>query len=70
MACRPGEIGLVRDGGVRGIVCRRTLLGDTIDYRVKVGAQEIRVQQNVRKPLFEEGQLCGLVFPQVHWYAE
>jgi iron(III) transport system ATP-binding protein len=70
LACRPGEISLVRDGGVRGIVSRRTLLGDIIDYRVKVGAQEIRVQMSIRKPLFEEGQACGLVFPQVHWYAE
>ena len=69
MACRPGEIGMVRDGGVRGFVCRRTLLGDIIDYRVKIGAQEIRVQQSVRKPLFAEGQTCGLVFPQVHWYV-
>jgi iron(III) transport system ATP-binding protein len=70
MACRPGEIGLVRDGGVRGSIGRRTLLGDIIDYRVKVGSQEIRVQLSVRKPLFEEGQACGLVFPQVHWYTE
>ncbi|MEI7670938.1 MAG: ABC transporter ATP-binding protein [Deltaproteobacteria bacterium] len=69
MACRPGEIRMVLDGGVRGRVCRRTLLGDIIDYRVKIGPQEIRVQQSVRKPLFEEGQVCGLVFPQVHWYA-
>ncbi len=69
LACRPGEIGLVQEGGVRGIIHRRTLLGDIIDYRVKAGSQEIRVQVSVRKPLFEEGQPCGLVFPQVHWYA-
>ena len=70
LACRPGEIGLAEDGGVRGLICRRTMLGDTIDYRVKVGAQEVRVQQSVRKPLFAEGQPCGLIFRQVHWYAE
>jgi len=69
MACRPGEIEMVPEGGVRGIVHHRTLLGDIIDYRVKVGAQEVRVQRCVRKPLFEEGQACGLVFPRVHWYA-
>jgi iron(III) transport system ATP-binding protein len=70
LACRPGEIGMVQDGGVRGVICRRTLLGDTIDYRVKVGTQEIRVQMSVRKPLFEEGQACGLVFSQLHWFTE
>jgi iron(III) transport system ATP-binding protein len=69
LACRPGEIQMVREGGLRGIVARRTLLGDTIDYRVTVGPQEVRVLQSVRKPLYAEGDPCGLALPKVHWYA-
>jgi len=69
LACRPGEIELLRDGGVRGLITRRTLLGDIIDYRVRVGPQEVRVQRNVRQPLFDEGAACGLRFTRLHWYT-
>ena len=70
LACRPGEIDLARDGGVRGVVVRRVLLGDIIDYRVTVGSTEVRVQRNVRKPVFNEGDPCGLTFSTLHWYDE
>jgi len=70
MACRPGEIEMVPSGGVRGVVTRRVLLGDIIDYRVQVGPSEVRVQRNVRKPVFSEGDQCGLVFSALHWYDE
>jgi hypothetical protein len=59
---------LISTGGVRGVIARRVLLGDTIDYRVTVGGQEVRVQQSVRRPLFDEGQACGLAFDALHWY--
>ena len=45
-------------------------MGDIIDYVVKVGPTEVRVQRNVRKPLFGEGDRCGLVFAALHWYDE
>ena len=70
LACRPAEIEMVPTGGVRGVVTRRVLLGDIIDYVVKVGSTEVRVQRNVRKPLFGEGDRCGLVFAALHWYDE
>ena len=70
LACRPAEIEMVPTGGVRGVITRRVLLGDTIDYRVKVGPTEVRVQRSVRKPLFGEGDRCGLVFAALHWYDE
>jgi len=54
----------------RGVVGRRVLLGDIIDYRVNVGPTAVRVQRNARKPLFNEGDACGLVFSAVHWYDE
>jgi iron(III) transport system ATP-binding protein len=68
LACRPAEIEMVRVGGVRGVVTRRVLLGDIIDYRVQIGPTEVRVQRNVRKPVFAEGEACGLVFAALHWY--
>jgi iron(III) transport system ATP-binding protein len=70
LACRPAEIEMWQEGGVRGTVVRRVLLGDTVDYRVRVGSNEIRVQRNVRKPMFAEGDPCGLAFSRLHWYAE
>jgi hypothetical protein len=70
LACRPGEIEMVPTGGVRGVVSRRVLLGDIIDYRVQVGPAEVRVQRNVRKPVFSEGDPCGLHFSVLHWYDE
>ncbi len=68
LACRPGEVEMVANGGVRGVVSRRVLLGDIIDYRVKVGTVAVRVQRNVRRPMFDEGDACGLVFASIHWY--
>lgn len=68
LACRPSEIDLARDGGVRGLIKRRVPLGDTIDYRVMVGAAEVRVQRNVRKPMFAEGERCGLCVGRLYWY--
>jgi iron(III) transport system ATP-binding protein len=68
LACRPGEIELIPSGGVQGVITRRVLLGDIIDYRVRVGAAEVRVQQSVRKPLWGEGERCGLRFSTLHWY--
>jgi len=70
LACRPAEIEMVQSGGVRGVVTRRVLLGDIIDYRVRVGASEVRVQRSVRKPLFHEGDQCGLVFSNLYWYDD
>ena len=69
LACRPGEIAMQPRGGVAGTITRRVLLGDTVDYRVRVGRQEVRVQQSVRMPLFDEGAPCGLAFPRIRWYA-
>jgi iron(III) transport system ATP-binding protein len=68
LACRPGEIEMVPTGGMRGVVTRRVLLGDIIDYRVRIGTTEVRVQRNVRKPMWREGEPCGLVFSALHWY--
>jgi len=68
LACRPSEIELVSDGGTRGIVKRKVNLGDIIDYRVEIGAIEVRIQRNRRKSLFNEGETCALKFNRLFWY--
>ncbi len=68
IACRPSEIDLVANGGLRGIVKRKVYLGDILDYRVNVGDTEIRVQMNRRKGIFNEGDVCSLRFNRLLWY--
>jgi len=68
LACRPSEIDLIRDGGLKGIVKRKVYLGDILDYRVNVGDTEIRVQMNRRKGVFNEGDVCSLRFNRLLWY--
>lgn len=70
LATRPSEIDFVEvdQGHVRGIVKRRTYLGEIVDYAVMVGDQEIRIQKTVRKPGPQEGETCGLKFLFPHWY--
>jgi len=68
LACRPSEIDLQKDGGVRALVKRKVYLGDIIDYRVMVGDTEVRVQKSRRSPSFSEGESCCLRFSQMHWY--
>ena len=49
LASRPSEIDFVNEGnvaGVRGIVSRKAFLGEIIDYQVKIGPQEVRVQRD------------------------
>ncbi|HEY8391797.1 MAG TPA: ABC transporter ATP-binding protein [Capillibacterium sp.] len=70
LACRPSEIQFVSagEGGVRGVVKRRSFLGEVIDYRIMVGATEIRVQKLYRQGVLREGETCYLRFDRLHWY--
>ena len=74
LACRPGDIDLLRQGGMaRGKVIRRSLLGPYIDYRIEVAGKEVRVQQDTRLALergllLDEGEACGMVFHQYLWF--
>jgi iron(III) transport system ATP-binding protein len=69
LASRPSEIDFTAEGGVRGLVKRCAYLGEIIDYRIDVGGQEIRVQKGRRAPGPREGEPCGLVFLNPHWYG-
>lgn len=72
LASRPSEIDFVSDGaegGLRGVVSRKALLGEIIDYQVKVGGQEMRVQKGRRDRGPELGESCSLRFLRPFWYA-
>jgi iron(III) transport system ATP-binding protein len=68
LACRPSEVELTDNEGLKGMVKRKVFLGDTVDYRVGIGNVDIRVQENRRKSRFKEGDTCGLRFHRVLWY--
>ena len=69
LACRPSEVDFVPEGrGVRGVIDRMAYLGEIVDYIVKIGSQEVRVQKGRREPRFEVGQSCSVAFPRVVWY--
>ena len=71
LASRPTEIrftGETDPNGVRGIVIRKAFLGEIIDYLVKIGDQEIRVQIGRRDPGPEVNEVCYLHFLRPFWY--
>jgi len=72
VACRPSEIDLhpcaPTTSGVKGTVKRKAYLGDIIDYRIMVGAAEVRVQKSRRSADFAEGDTCYLKFDRLHYY--
>lgn len=68
LASRPSEIDFVAEGGLRGVVKRRTYLGEIVDYSVEVGGQEVRIQKGRRAPGPQAGETCGLHFLRPLWY--
>ena len=69
LACRPSDVKFVPEGeGVRGVIDRMAYLGETVDYMVKVGNQEIRVEKSRREPRLEVGHACSISIPRVVWY--
>lgn len=69
LASRPSEIEFVEQGGIPGIVKRRSYLGEVIDYSIQIGQQEIRVQKGRRDLLLNEGTSCQIQFSNLHWYS-
>ena len=70
LASRPSEIDFAAEGGIRGVVTRKAFLGEIIDYQIKSGEQELRVQKGRRVPGPEVGATCGLKLLRPFWYAE
>jgi iron(III) transport system ATP-binding protein len=67
LAARPDEI-VFADKGVAGVVARKAYLGEVIDYRVRVGEAEVRVQTSRRRPGPMAGEACRLDFVRPRWY--
>lgn len=69
LASRPLEIDFVEHGGdVKGIVTRKSFLGDLIDLQVKAGNQNLRVQKGRHDPVPNVGDNCNLKFLRPFWY--
>jgi iron(III) transport system ATP-binding protein len=73
-ACRPHDVRITHgETGSRGLLKRAVYLGSMIDYRVFIGATEIRVQQDIQEALaqdriFKEGDVVGLQFLDLKWF--
>ncbi len=73
LASRPTEIKFTAasdPNGVQGTVLRKAYLGEIVDYLVKVGNQEIRVQIGRRDSGPEAEETCWLKFMRPFWYKE
>lgn len=71
LASRPTEIKFTNAddiNAVRGIVLRKAFLGEIIDYLVKIGEQEVRVQIGRCDKGPEVNEVCYLHFLRPFWY--
>ena len=72
LASRPSEIDFADENQadtLRGVVSRKSFLGEIIDYQIKIGGQDIRVQKGRRAPGPPEGAACRLRLLRPFWYA-
>jgi iron(III) transport system ATP-binding protein len=72
LASRPSEIDFAGEqecGVLRGVVRRKAFLGEIIDYQIKIGEQEMRVQKSRRAPGPQPGEACALRFLRPFFYA-
>ncbi|MCQ2358445.1 MAG: ABC transporter ATP-binding protein [Phascolarctobacterium sp.] len=71
LASRPSTIKFTTasdEMGVPGQVIRKAFLGEIVDYLVRVGDQDIRVQIGRREPGPEAGEGCYIKFLRPFWY--
>ncbi len=72
LASRPSEIDFVSNEEpdvLKGVVSRKAFLGEIVDYQVKVGEQELRIQKGRRTRGPELGENCSLRFSRPFWYS-
>lgn len=68
LASRPSEIDFIENGGIGGLVTRKSFLGEIVDYQIQVGEQTLRVQKGRRAPGPAVGENCHLTFLRPFWY--
>lgn len=69
LASRPSEIDFVDEGGIAGTVIRKSFLGESIDYQIQVGEQNMRVQKGRRSQGPDVGEGCHLKLLRPLWYS-
>lgn len=73
LASRPSEIdftSLTDPMGIKGVVERKAYLGEIVDYKIRFGEQEARVQKGRRDPGPEVGENCAISLARPFWYSE
>jgi iron(III) transport system ATP-binding protein len=68
LAVRPADVDFVGEGGLCGVVRRRSMLGEIVDYLIAVGAQSVRVQKTRHEVGPAVGEACRLRFALANWY--
>jgi iron(III) transport system ATP-binding protein len=68
LATRPSEIEFTAEGGLGGVVRRRALLGEIVDYQLDVEGQVLRVQRSRHAPGPRIGEACRVTMPAARWY--
>lgn len=71
--CRPFDVQLARNPAANAVVRRAVYLGTSVDYRVDIGGEEIRVEQEIHvgdatDALFREGERVALTFLDLKWF--
>jgi iron(III) transport system ATP-binding protein len=70
LASRPSEIDFCGDGGLKCTVSRKSFLGEVIDYQVKIGDKELRVQKSRATQGPNVGEPCRLRLLRPFWYGK
>lgn len=73
LASRPTEIKFtdaLDSEAVEGLVLRKAFLGEIIDYLVRIGNQDVRVQIGRRDKGPESGEKCYVKFQRQFWYKK
>ena len=73
LASRPSEIDFAEEGAsdvLRGVVTRKSYLGEIIDYQIRIGEQLLRVQKGRRAPGPNEGENCAVRLLRPFWYSD
>ena len=74
LACRPLNIKLCNTGEIKCTVKRVVYLGNIFEYRVMLGENEVRVQQDAYEAsqgiIYQEGDICGIEFNELRYYSD
>jgi len=74
LACRPLNVKLCNTGEIKCTVKRVIYLGNIFEYRVMLGENEVRVQQDAYDAsqgiIYQKGDICGIKFNELRYYND